>query len=436
MATAPSKQAPGTFSRNFAWGNWTPSTGLRKMYDCIRDGFGNTLNAVDDMDFRSRCGIKALEISLLPVRFYLFSKGSSIQVDELVYQAISRPHSLDFDRLVLFALNLSDVGTPVGGAQRPTVWANSFVRQKLWDHGAWRRAELDTASMDNFIANTVSAKSGGLLTKIRTNYRRLYDLTGYTATLPIINSGAETWGASALYLAWDRFILGGGSKAEAALRAYTSQEELWKLLGVDLNAFNAILTTAVTDYIDAGTVDRFRTPAAIPAVAPPPSKKSTSISSFLKKKVSPPPPLPTAAAWLNQEGSDAAVERQLRQSYGLKRDRKIAASIRLHYQHRCMFCDVRLEVGEGRFYAEAAHIKPVGSPHNGPDKTDNLLVLCPNHHLLFDAGMLRLTEKGEKLEIQSSIKADPLNGKRITPTHQIDMSCVKYHYDWHEPTGR
>ena len=38
----------------------------------------------------------------------------------------------------------------------------------------------------------------------------------------------------------------------------------------------------------------------------------------------------------------------------------------------------------GRPYAEGAHIRPLGSPHDGPDKLENVLCLCPNHHVLFD----------------------------------------------------
>lgn len=37
-------------------------------------------------------------------------------------------------------------------------------------------------------------------------------------------------------------------------------------------------------------------------------------------------------------------------------------------------------------YAEAAHIRALGSPHNGPDVIENVLCLCPNHHVLFDNG--------------------------------------------------
>ncbi|KOV22240.1 hypothetical protein ADK58_28110 [Streptomyces sp. XY152] len=41
-------------------------------------------------------------------------------------------------------------------------------------------------------------------------------------------------------------------------------------------------------------------------------------------------------------------------------------------------------------YSEAAHIR--AREHGGPDLTENLLCLCPNCHVLFDAGAYVLTD--------------------------------------------
>jgi putative restriction endonuclease len=95
-----------------------------------------------------------------------------------------------------------------------------------------------------------------------------------------------------------------------------------------------------------------------------------------------------------------------------------------------MFCGVRLQIGDQRFYAEAAHIKPIGLPHSGPDKTGNLLVLCPNHHLQFDRGILRLTSHGAFFKIDSSIPGDDLHDKVVKPRHSVDGECVNWHYEW------
>lgn len=67
------------------------------------------------------------------------------------------------------------------------------------------------------------------------------------------------------------------------------------------------------------------------------------------------------------------------------RDTAQARHIKDLHDYKCQVCGTRL-VGSAGPYAEAAHIRPLGKPHNGPDTADNILCLCPNHHVLFDYG--------------------------------------------------
>ncbi len=69
------------------------------------------------------------------------------------------------------------------------------------------------------------------------------------------------------------------------------------------------------------------------------------------------------------------------------RDTVQARAVKALYDHRCQICGTRLECPAGP-YSEAAHIRPLGAPHNGPDTKDNILCLCPNHHILFDNGAI------------------------------------------------
>ena len=73
------------------------------------------------------------------------------------------------------------------------------------------------------------------------------------------------------------------------------------------------------------------------------------------------------------------------------RDTRQARRIKALYDYRCQMCGTRLE-GLAGPYAEAAHIRPLGAPHNGPDTPDNILCLCPNHHVLFDHGGVVVAE--------------------------------------------
>lgn len=73
------------------------------------------------------------------------------------------------------------------------------------------------------------------------------------------------------------------------------------------------------------------------------------------------------------------------------RDTEQAKRIKALYDHRCQMCGTRLECPAGP-YAEAAHIRPLGAPHDGPDSQDNILCLCPNHHVLFDNGAVSVAD--------------------------------------------
>ncbi|MBC8101367.1 MAG: HNH endonuclease, partial [Cytophagales bacterium] len=65
------------------------------------------------------------------------------------------------------------------------------------------------------------------------------------------------------------------------------------------------------------------------------------------------------------------------------------------------------------------HIRPLGQPHNGPDTTDNILCLCPNHHLLFDLGAFTLEE-----DLRITGTEDSL---RRAAGHRVDTEHLRYH---------
>ncbi|MCA1579156.1 MAG: HNH endonuclease [Acidobacteria bacterium] len=102
------------------------------------------------------------------------------------------------------------------------------------------------------------------------------------------------------------------------------------------------------------------------------------------------------------------------------RDSSAAISIKRLYDYSCQICQTRLTVGK-EAYAEAAHIKPLGLPHNGPDYSTNLLCLCPNHHVLFDLGGVSLTDDLKLIPGGASIV--------VRSSHTIDRELLRYHRD-------
>jgi HNH endonuclease len=66
------------------------------------------------------------------------------------------------------------------------------------------------------------------------------------------------------------------------------------------------------------------------------------------------------------------------------RDTGMIRELKLIHKNCCQICGDALELSNGKTYSEGHHIKPLGSPHHGPDIPENILILCPNHHALCD----------------------------------------------------
>ncbi len=72
------------------------------------------------------------------------------------------------------------------------------------------------------------------------------------------------------------------------------------------------------------------------------------------------------------------------------RDTALSNKVKEERNHQCQICGIRLSI-KGKGYAEIHHVKPLG--HDGPDIKANMLVLCPNHHVLFDYGEIAISPK-------------------------------------------
>jgi hypothetical protein len=75
------------------------------------------------------------------------------------------------------------------------------------------------------------------------------------------------------------------------------------------------------------------------------------------------------------------------------RDSHLIRYLKSLHANRCQLCKDTLFLSEILTFSEAHHIRPLGKPHHGPDKADNILVLCPNCHVRCDHAALRLTKE-------------------------------------------
>ena len=107
----------------------------------------------------------------------------------------------------------------------------------------------------------------------------------------------------------------------------------------------------------------------------------------------------------------------------IDRDPALAEAVKELHGYRCQISGTRIDTPSGP-YAEAAHVKPLGHPHDGPDALNNLLCLCPNDHIRLDRGVLVITEE---LEV-ASVASNEVLGSLITDEdHWIDPALLGYH---------
>ena len=92
--------------------------------------------------------------------------------------------------------------------------------------------------------------------------------------------------------------------------------------------------------------------------------------------------------------------------------------VKARHDYRCQVCGDRLTLPGGP-YAEAAHIRPLGRPHDGPDVPENVLCLCPNDHVRFDKGAIAIAEDGTLLGTDGIL--------RVVDGHAVDAPQLAYH---------
>jgi hypothetical protein len=101
------------------------------------------------------------------------------------------------------------------------------------------------------------------------------------------------------------------------------------------------------------------------------------------------------------------------------RDTAVGQRLKQTYGYACQICGTRLPMGGERYYAEVHHIRPLGGEHSGTDQAGNMLVLCPNHHALFDYGVPKFVSATE-VEILGTIY-------NLESRHQLDAHSLDYH---------
>ena len=105
------------------------------------------------------------------------------------------------------------------------------------------------------------------------------------------------------------------------------------------------------------------------------------------------------------------------------RNTKVAERVKMLHNYTCQVCGSRIETPAGP-YAEAAHVQALGTPHNGPDTLDNVLCLCPNDHVRFDAGAIYIDSDNRVVD---SVSGAVLRVLMAHPGHVLSQIYFAYH---------
>lgn len=122
----------------------------------------------------------------------------------------------------------------------------------------------------------------------------------------------------------------------------------------------------------------------------------------------------------NESGTAGTTPPERRQStvQRIVRDTALGREIKKLYRDACQFCGTVITLRAGR-YSEAAHVRPLGRPHNGPDSKDNILCVCPNCHVRFDDRSIVVREDMSLIGSKGKL--------RVHHSHKISRKHLEYH---------
>ena len=111
------------------------------------------------------------------------------------------------------------------------------------------------------------------------------------------------------------------------------------------------------------------------------------------------------------------------------RDTNAAKSLKALYDYKCQVCGLRIEPASGSYYIEVHHVRPLGGGHSGLDNHKNMLVLCPNHHAMFDFGIPQFIAADRIMIGETSLA--------LTCKHSLAADVIAYHNEHihHSPSS-
>lgn len=130
--------------------------------------------------------------------------------------------------------------------------------------------------------------------------------------------------------------------------------------------------------------------------------------------------------------TDGEVHRRVESTVSLiARDSNITRVVVGAYKRVCQICREVKASPKGRI-AEGAHIRALGSDHQGADHVTNMLCLCPGCHRVFDKGGIIIDDDYQIRRWSEDDGAYFYSGEELyeNPGHQLNIENIRYHRTW------
>ncbi|SIO13989.1 HNH endonuclease [Vannielia litorea] len=421
---------PGSFSKNFGWGD---APGLGLLHRVINAVFSDGLMPVPRDAARKIIAQHADGDPLVPLNFFLYNQvvegESYIIPDQLVLEALAGEHDQSFDRLAMCALNFSRVGTWDRARpfqSHPAPWARRFVVEEVWNGHQWDVSKITSDKIEEFFSSGAMIYSAASPRKFATNLHYLYQ---QSSLLGLTGSEREDWWSSALFLFLDRCIFEREISLEMSAQeilTFVEAEDFWALTAADPALAYYAAFSVIEEYLDLGGPARLDdmewnggTVEAASNTSPrrTGSPRLSSHRDITKRKK------PTDLTL-------TVVQRAYAQAQQQVRNRLHAEWVKNLYDNRCAICGIALKVDPtGKTYSEAGHVKPVGDPFKGPDHLKNILPFCPNHHKAFDQGGVWIHPNEGNPIVRSATGDTEINGRKleILAEHGFGVEYAEWH---------
>lgn len=127
---------------------------------------------------------------------------------------------------------------------------------------------------------------------------------------------------------------------------------------------------------------------------------------------------------LSQHGSPERVKTVLNR---IIRDTRLIKKMKSKYNNQCQICGKIIKLYNEKAYSEGHHLQKLGGIHQGPDIEENIIILCPNHHVEFDYGMIAIDTHSGKI-IHHNHK-DVFHNKELAyKRRNLSKTFLEYHY--------